>query len=160
EPVVASLENYQPPQGADLQPIIDIAWNQGVHPRKGFDFVLEYQGICPAITLFGGSEAALPPDARDYCASRLVRALHEQLTERLRIAIREREGKSATGTLPEMFANREWLFDDDQYHIDVSHLFAVVQFSLNLPAGVELSLARDLCAFGERLPERYRHRGD
>ena len=32
-------------------------------------------------------------------------------------------------TIPELIAGRDWLFEDDAYHIDVSHLGAVVRYS-------------------------------
>ena len=60
------------------------------------------------------------------------------------------------GYVRELIAGRDWLFQDDFYHIDVSHLGAVVQMSVHLPPGEELDLARELCAYGERLAPRLR----
>src|SRR5262249_36060517 len=112
-------------------PLVDIAFHQGVNPRKGFDIVLDRQGVCSAITLLGNFESALAPDVRAYCVGQLVRPLHDHLVERLRAEIAEREGATLPlAGLPELMAGRDWLFDDEFYHIDVSHLSSVVQMSI------------------------------
>ncbi|HVL12281.1 MAG TPA: hypothetical protein VM529_06935, partial [Gemmata sp.] len=40
EPVRAALEAYQPGPDDDVYPVIEIAWQGGVLPKKGFDLVL------------------------------------------------------------------------------------------------------------------------
>ena len=51
-----------------------------------------------------------------------------------------------------MIAGRDWLFGDDSYLIDVSHLGAVVQAAARLPANDEgLPKAIELCDYGSRL---------
>jgi hypothetical protein len=52
-------------------------------------------------------------------------------------------------------AGRDWLFQDDYYHIDVSHLSSVVQMSINLSPCPELGMARELCAYGQHLSGRF-----
>ncbi|MBV9123629.1 MAG: hypothetical protein JO112_09750 [Planctomycetes bacterium] len=159
-PVAEALARISPSPEEDVQPLIDIAYNQGVHPRKGFDLVLDRFGICSSITLITGQEFPHPPDVRDYCIKRLVRALHQELCDRLRAEIVRREGSAPTGsTVRELLAGRDWLFEDDFYHIDVSHLGAVVQMSTLLAPGEELDMARELCAYGQRLSPRFRSEG-
>src|SRR5207302_1594097 len=91
EPVVKALEKHQVRDGEDVQPLIEIAFHHGVHPRKGFDWVLERNGICSAITLASGHEFP-QPDVREYCIKALVRALYDQLSQRLRDEITQHEG--------------------------------------------------------------------
>ena len=57
-------------------------------------------------------------------------------------------------------AGRDWLFADEFAHIDTSHLGAVVQMSTQLPPGPELEMARELCAYGARLPGRLRYNSE
>jgi hypothetical protein len=57
-------------------------------------------------------------------------------------------------------AGRDWLFEDEFYHVDVSHLGAVVQMSVHLPPSEELNLARELCEYGARLSPRLQYEGD
>jgi len=87
--------------------------------------------------------------------------LHEQLRERLTAEISQREGSApTTNDLRQLMAGRDWLFADDFYHIDVSHLQSVVQMSADLPASDELDLARQLSAYGEHLSPRFQSGGD
>ena len=51
-----------------------------------------------------------------------------------------------------------WLFEDDLYHIDLTHLSSVVQMSIHLPACEELALARELCVYGQQISPRMRFR--
>jgi len=155
EPVRQALENVVPAEGEDCQPLVDIAYHQGVHPKKGFDLVLERFGICSAITLVGGQQFPHGSEVRDHCIKRIVRALHGELIERLSCEIeRVQSFRPTPRTVPELLAGRDWLFADDLYHIDVSHLGAVVQMSIHLPKGAELELARELCVYGQRLSPR------
>jgi hypothetical protein len=155
EPVRQALDRAVVVEGQDCQALIDIAYHQGVHPKKGFDLVLERLGICNAITLVGGHDFPHGPDVRDYCIKRLVRALHAELVERLSSEIEHVENLRPTShAIQELLAGRDWLFADDLYHIDVSHLGAVVQMSIHLPSCLELNLARELCVYGQRLSPR------
>jgi hypothetical protein len=161
EPVRAALERANPSESEDCQQIVDIAFHQGVHPKKGFDLILQRFGICSAITMLGGQEFPHGTDVRDYCIKRLVRALHDELHERLLAEIVRQEGKEPQGrSVRELIAGRDWLFQDDFYHIDVSHLGAVVQMSVHLEPGEELDLARALCAYGEKLSPRFQYASD
>jgi len=160
-PVRDALETVNPGDGEDCQQLVDIAFHQGVHPKKGFDLLLARFGICSAITMLGGQEFPHGADLRDYCIKRLVRALHEELCARLRAEIARQEGKEPDArSVPALLAGRDWLFQDDFYHIDISHLGAVVQMSVHLAPGEELDLARELCAYGQRLSPRFQYASD
>jgi hypothetical protein len=160
EPVAKALEGYQFKEGEDCQPIIDIAYHQGVSPRKGFDWILERYGICSAITTVSGQE--LPQaEVRDYCIKGLVRCLYEQLRQRLADEVVAHEGQAPKGqSVAELIAGQAWLFEDEFYHVDVSHLSSVVQMSIQLAPGAELNLARELCAYGQKLSPRFQYAGE
>jgi len=161
DPVARALEHYQPKEGEDCQQIVEIAYHQGVHPRKGFDMILERFGICSAITILSGSEMPHGNEAREYCIKRLIRALHKELMERLKAEITRQQGFEPTGkTVPELIQGRDWLFADEFYHIDISHLSAVVQMATNLGPCEELELARQLCEYGRHLSPRFQFNSD
>jgi hypothetical protein len=161
EPVQEALSKYQPRESDDVQQLVDIAFHQGVHPRRGFDLLLERYGICSAITMVGSQEMSMAPDIRDYCIRRLVRALHAELCQRLKAEITHQEGSAPeSSSVPELLAGRDWLFQDEFYHIDISHLGAVVQMSVFLKPGEELRLARELCEYGNRLSPRFQNPGE
>ncbi len=153
-----ALEGHRPAEGEDVHPLVQIAFYEGVHPRKGFDLILDRFGICNAITTLGSQELPHPPDVKQYCVQRLVRALYAELRERL-LADIQRRGETAPegASVKELMASRDWLFEDEFAHIDTSHLSAVVQMSTQLPPGEELQMARELCAYGARMPARLRY---
>lgn len=152
EPVKAALDAYEIDPNEDTYGLIDIAWHQQVHPRRGFDIVLDRHGICSAITMLGGADLSKHPDLKEYCVRRLVRALHEQLRERVTSDLTHRGVVVESGmTVGQLLGTQEDTFAEDIYHIDVSHLSSVVQFALQLSPCDELALARELCEYGERL---------
>src|SRR5438093_2218591 len=161
EAVKAALDKYQPKEEDDVQQLVDIAFHQGVNPQRGFDLLLERFGICSAITMVSSQEMGMPADVRDYCIRKLVRALHAELCQRLKAEIGHHEGSAPdVASVKELIDGRDWLFADDFYHIDISHLGAVVQMSIFLSAGEELAMARELFEYGKRLSPRFLGAGE
>lgn len=161
EPVAKALAEYRPTEGDErLGTIIEVAFNQGANPRKGFELILDNYGTCSAITAF----EHLPQDeaTRTACAEMLVRQLHSHLTANLRAEIGQRgeplppEGMSISA----LVAGRDWLFDDEAYHIDVSHLGATVRLGPLLADPAAIALAIELTDYGRRLSERHRYEGE
>jgi len=160
-PVAAALEKHQPSEGEEGQQVIEIAFHHGVAPQRGFDWILQRYGICSAITTAGSHDFSAAPEARIYCIQRLVRALHGELLDRLRTDIERREGTPPDGTtVRDLIGGRDWMFEDEFYHVDVSHLSSVVQMSIHLPPCPELRLACELCEYGERLSPRFQYAGE
>jgi hypothetical protein len=168
-PVRDALDAYQPDPEQDMQPLVQIAFYEGVHPRKGFDWVLSRYGLCSAITTLGSQNLDHAPEVRQYCVQLLVRALYAELRERLTAEIERHEGKrpaeadappDTPGVVRQMIAGRDYLFADDWYHVDTSHLSSVVQMSVSLQPCVELDIARELCEYGGRLSGRFKSAGD
>jgi len=159
-PIVHALDNYQLEAEEDAQPLVDLAFHQGLAPRKGFDWILDRFGICSAITLASGQDFA-DTEVRTYCIQKLVQALYEQLLARVAEDVGEREGQRPSGTsLGELTWTRSWLFETDFAHVDVSHLQSIVQMSLALPNCDELHKARELSEYGQKLPVPLRYAGE
>ncbi len=126
-PIAEALDKYELPEGEEAQRIIELAFHHGGNPRRGYEWILQRFGICSAITIMTGAMqgGAWPHgnDARDACLKELARSLFNQLVERIRYDITRREGKAPeTNSVPELVAGRDWLFEEDNYHVDVSHL--------------------------------------
>lgn len=153
-------ETYDPEAPDTLGPIIDVAFGQGVHPRKGWDLILDHHGPCAAIGAFD----QLPPDEtiRRPCAGRLIRHLHGQILVNLRadIARRGEPEPAENASIPEILDGRDWLFEDDNYHVDVSHLSAAVRMSPILEDRPAIAAAIELTDYGRRLSPRHRFEGD
>jgi hypothetical protein len=161
EPVAKAILEYRPAENDErLGAIIEVAFNHGVSPRRGFELILDHYGTCPAISAF----EQLPPHdvaARVACAERLIARLHKELVANLRSEVASRgqllppEGSS----IAELVRGRDWLFSEDSYHIDTSHLAAVVRFSLIVTDPAFIALAADLTEYGRRLAPRLQFDG-
>lgn len=162
KPVAEAIAGFRPnPEGDErLGQVVEVAFNQQVNPLVGFSLILEHYGTCSAISAFDH----LPMDeaVRGEAVGRLVRQLHEHLTFSLRGEIGRRgqvvppEGTS----IPALMDGRDWLFHDDAYHIDVSHLGATVRASVLSRDPEVLALALELAEYGRKLSPRHRYESD
>jgi hypothetical protein len=81
-PIVRALDTFEtsdpksPESHEALGATIQVAFHEGVHPRKGFELILKHHGLCRAITMFSGY-----PDreGRQESLHLLVRSLHDQI---------------------------------------------------------------------------------
>ncbi len=154
-PVAAAIDKFEPGEGIDQ--IIEIAFHERANPRKGFELILANYGTCSAITTFEQYPAR---DGREDCVRLLVRRLHGDVTESLRHAIASREGTvPETRHVPSLVAGRDWLFEDNNYHVDTSHLAAVIRFSMELEDRETLGLAVELTEYGRRLSPLFHYKG-
>jgi hypothetical protein len=168
-PVRAALDTMDPEPDSDIQPLVHLAFYEGVHPRKGFDWILSRYGLCSAITTLGGHDLPFPDDVKQYCVKALVRTLVAELRGRVQYDIEQREGKlpemassppETPGVLRQLLVGRESMFGEESYHIDLSHLSSVVQMATMLPPSPELELARDAVAYGTLLSPKLVQAGE
>ena len=153
--LAAKLETVEPDE-ENLDDFVQVAVHEGVAPRRGFEIVLANYGICNAITMFDGAMYERPPAVRNEVAAVLIRALHEELVGNLKAEVARQEGgEPPEGTVRELVADRDWMFEEDAYHIDTSHLHSVVRFARSVEDPEVLRLALDLTAYGRRLSEQF-----
>ncbi len=155
-PVAAAIENLQPQENQEA--VIEIALQERVNPRKGFELILANYGICRAITFFDQY-----PDrkTREDCIRLLVRTLHHDLVESLRRVIARNETPAPdTNSVPELMAGRDWLFGEYDYYVDTSHVISIVRFSLDATDRETLALAVELADYGTHLSSMFCFRGD
>lgn len=156
-PVAAAIEKLDVPH-EELDRIIEIALEERVNPRRGFELMLAHYGICRAITYF---EQYPELKTREECIALLVRTLHHELVENLHRAITRREGSTPdTPNIPTLIAGRDWLFGDMDYYADTSHVIAVIRFALDLHDAEALRLALEICHYGEHLSPQFKYRVD
>ncbi len=145
----------------NLDEIVDVALNAGVDPEYGFSLVLSHYGTCNAITTFEQVMPGRPLDVQQAAAALLLRHLHQELLASVRADISHQEHSEPQGsTLAELVADRDWLFADGAYHIDTTHLAAVVRFARLLDDPELLRLAVDLTEYGRRLGPQFQYRHD
>jgi hypothetical protein len=155
-PVAAAIEKVE--SHDQLDAIIELAFGQGVHPRKGFELLLQQHGICRAITFF---EQYPDPKSRGQCALVLLRALHTELVDNLKHAISRTEGEQpVAASVTELIRGRDWLFGDLDYYVDTAHLTAIIPLALDFTDLEALQLALELCDYGAHLSKQFQYRTD
>ena len=156
-----AIQDYQPSGGDErLGAVIEVAFNHGVNPLRGFELILEHYGTCSAITAFEQLPAH-DEAVRLAGAGRLLGRLHEDLSTNLRtdIANRGQLLPRTPATIGDLIAGRDWLFADDAYHVDISHLASVVRMSILVDDPGLTALAADLTEYGRRLSPRLQFEG-
>jgi hypothetical protein len=156
ETIATAIENIG--SGEHIDALIDIALGERVHPRKGLELVIAQHGICRAITYF---EQFPDLEQREACLILLVRRLHAELVANLKLAIGQREGTApATTIIPELVADRDWLFGEYDAYVDTSHVINVVRYAPDLLDEDAIHLALELCEYGIHLSDQFKMRGE
>jgi hypothetical protein len=164
KPVAEALEKFVPsdsetPEAQDLLgSTIQLAFQEGVNPRKGFELILQHYGMCRAITMF----SAYPhEDGRDESLRLLVRSLHGELVTNLKRAISSVEGKAPEDSaIPALIAGRDWLFENNAQHTDSSHIVSVLKLSGDLEDRECLKLAVEIADYGTHLGSMFQYQED
>jgi hypothetical protein len=153
--VAAAIESVEP--GDNIDPIIEIAFQEGVHPAKGLELILKKYGICQALSALG--MAPVEKD-REKCIGLLARNIHGEIVERIGNAIGHEEGTRPDATrIAELAAGRDWLFGEYSTYVDTSHLVSILQYCPEVADPGLLRLFDDLCEYGKRLSPQFRVQG-
>jgi hypothetical protein len=154
-PVADAIANIQPDAASD--PLIAIAFQEGVHPLKGLEFILARHGICRAITSFGMQ--AIAKD-REQCIAILARNLHGEIVSRMSRVIEDREGSPfASPNLIDLMNGRDWLFGEWDYYVDTSHLVSIIAYCVEITDRAVLKVFEELCEYGRHLSPQFQPRG-
>jgi len=154
-PVACAIQELQPRE--DLDGVINIAFQEGVHPLKGLELIIANHGMCRALTAFGMT--AVTKD-RDKCIALLTTALHREVVQRMRGVIEAQEGTApASDSLPELMAGRDWLFGEWDYYVDTSHLLTIVPYCVEVADPTVLKLFHELCEYGKHLSPHFQTPG-
>jgi len=158
EQVASDGEDYE-----KTEELINVALYEGAHPVKGLELMLNSHGTCNTITALDQQITQLPPDDRRAAASLLVKQLYGDLCHTISAEITQRLPMiEPSDNLRELIAgDRDWLFADNNYHIDVSHLSSVVRFARFLENdSPDLQKALELAEYGQRLDQQFHYAGE
>jgi hypothetical protein len=145
----------------NLDEIVDVTLHAGVDPELGFSLVLQNYGTCNAITTFEQTMAGRALEVQQAAAAMLLRRVHQDLLTSVKADIAQQEGATPPqDTLADLVTQRDWLFAENAYHIDTTHLAAVVRFARLLNDPQLLRLALDLTEYGRRLGAQFQYRHD
>ena len=162
EKVSAALEHATLPDDYDKsQELINIALYEGANPVRGLQFLLKSNGTCNTITALDQVIGQLGEEDRKKAAAMMVQHLYDELMMTVKSEVDGRMSLppgAAPKTLRELIMGREWLFQDGNYHVDVSHLNSVVRFARSLDGdSPELDLAVQLAEYGSQLDEQFQY---
>ena len=169
--VAKAIDAWEPEEDSDdeeqlnlLDEIVDIALNQGANPQRGYQLALSHYGVCRAITIF---EHQFPYKGavRKDCGTLLVNRLFDDLLENVRADVEahlkemhpDAELPPADADLRTLIAERDWLFEGMGYHVDVSHLMAVVRVSATLEDEASIDKGLQMTEYGRRLGRDFQH---
>ena len=159
-----SLEQHEidPEDYEGTEKLIEIALHEQAHPVRGFQWMLASHGICNTITTLEQSFHNLSAEERAEVAGLLVDHVHSDLCNILKQEIEHRESSPlGEGSLRDWLTDeRNWLFENANYHLDVSHLHAVIRFAQSLQRVDIFEKVLDLAEYGSRLDEQFRYPAD
>jgi hypothetical protein len=183
--VAQALEKIDANNGLpeNIDDLISVALYEKAHPVKGLELMLKSRGTCNTITAFDQAIAQISSDERLRGAELLVSHLYDELLSSVCRDIERRAAENAptvgspntatpNATTPttvaaqprsllEAIADRNWLFEEGNYHVDVSHLASVVRFARFLtPESPQLAKALELCEYGGRLSRQFHYPSD
>ncbi|MCA8989986.1 MAG: hypothetical protein KDA78_20235 [Planctomycetaceae bacterium] len=164
-PMVEALETYRAPAEIDesFEEVLQLALYQGIHPSKGVALMLASHGMCNTVTAVDQVFLEMKPEDRSKTAEILVKQLYEDLQQNVRYEVEQRIPMLQPDlSLSELLAGRSWLFENDNYHTDVSHLNAVVRFARALADDQDEALGKaiQLCEYGARLSPHLQYPGE
>ena len=149
------------PDEDNVEELIDVALYEGVDAERGFAWLLGDRGTCNSITAFESLAGNLPISDQRDCAVILVRHLHRELSTNILAHIEQHEGTApeASELQPQIDA-RPWLFQNENHHVDTSHLAATVRFARLADTPEILRLALDMAEYGRRLARSLQFPGE
>jgi len=157
----AGLLGQIEPADDNFEDLIEICLHEGVDIGRGYGLVLERFGTCNAITTFDSSLARRPRSEQAPAAKLLLHQVHKDLVASVTADIARQEGQPPSEkTLRELVHDRDWLFQDNSYHLDTTHLAATVRIARALSEPDDFLLALDLTEYGRRLSQQFQYAGD
>jgi hypothetical protein len=145
----------------NLDELMEVLVHEGVDVERGYQLSLTRLGTCNSITLFDSTLAYKPKRDKQQAAALLVRHVHRELMNSLRIDIGRREGRPTLGETAEaILADHPTLLKDGTYHLDTTHLSSTVRIGRVVDDPILQKLCLDIAQYGRNLHPQYQYPGD
>jgi hypothetical protein len=145
----------------NYEDLIDVCLHEGIDIGRGYGLVLDRYGTCNAITTYDSSLARRSRAEQAPAAKALLKRVHDDLVASVKADIARQEGSQPRETtLRDLVQDRDWLFQENSYHLDTTHLAATVRIARVLSESDDLRLALDLTEYGRRLSQQFQYQGD
>lgn len=149
------------PSAEQLEAAVELAVYQGLAPRVGLEWVLAHYGTCTAISTIDSAWSQWSTADRVAVVELLVAHVHRELLANLQRDIANRDGAlPEAGAIGDLIAGRPQLFEENNYHLDTSHLHATVRMAREARSPLALEQAWQLTEYGRRLAPIYQFRGE
>lgn len=160
-PMVAEMMNGIEANDENFDDLVQVLLHEGVDIARGYQLVLDNNGTCNSITTFEQSIIGRPPAVQRPAATLLLDHVYNELVESVRSDIAQRDGEAPESrNIVELIADRGWLFSDNGYHIDTTHLASTVRFARVLVEPDQIRRAWELTQYGRKLNRQFQYPGD
>ena len=143
--------------------IVDLGLGQNIAPAYAFEIMLAEFGTCNAITTIDvqANQGGFAAGELEPIAEMLLEFFYNEILAGVRKDVSERENDfDASLTLGELLNRYSWLVTETGPHADTTHLNSIVRIVRNVRTGKHFRLAKELCQYGQRLPEDLKYAGD
>jgi len=141
--------------------MVQILLHEGVDVARGFQAVLDHQGTCNSITLYEQALVQRSKADRQAAAACLLDHFYQELSSLVRSDVLRREKPAdPEESLFDIIEKRKWLLDEGGYHLDTTHLSAIVKIATLLEEPHQLQKAWELCQYGRRLNHQFQYPGE
>ncbi len=149
------------PNSENLDELLEVLVHEGVDVARGYGLSLSQLGSCNSITLYDSTVAYKSKADRQAAAALLVRHIHRDLMNSLRMDVGRREGKPPLGETAEaILAEFPTMLKDGSYHLDTTHLSSTVRIGRVLEEPALLKLCLDIAQYGRNLHPQFQYAGD
>ncbi|TVP97791.1 MAG: hypothetical protein EA381_14130 [Planctomycetaceae bacterium] len=157
----AELLSKIEPNDENSEDLITVMLHEGVDIPRGYQMLLDRNGTCNSITTFEQSIAGRDKPSRMAAARVLLDHFYDELSEVVRGDIARNEAPADPDeSLHDMLTKRKWLLADGGYHLDTTHLAAVIRIARVLEDEQSLQKAWELTQYGRRLHHQFQYPGD
>jgi len=157
----ATLVNDVEATDDNMDELIQVLFYEGVDVARGYQYLIDRNGTCNAITAYEQQIATRTKRDRIAAATVLLVHFYGELSAAVRGDIARNEAPAAESeTLGQMLQKRSWLVTNGGYHLDTTHLSSVIRIARVIPSPEMLQKAFELTQYGRRLHQQFQYPGD
>jgi hypothetical protein len=151
-PFVRSVIENVPVNDDNVEWLINVALMQCAAPAFGYRLLIRRRGTCNAITTFDSLWEGLEKPIRRCLAEILVDHVYDELAASISRHVEEVEGPaSELRSVSQLMCDRDWLFTEGGYHLDVTHLASIMRIGRIVGDPRSLRKLVEMAQYGQQL---------
>lgn len=148
------------PTDENSDDLITVLLHEGVDIARGYQLLINRNGTCNSITTYEQTIVNRPKSDRMAAAKVLLDHFYAELCESVRGDIARNEAPARPEETLSELMSRKWILSDGGYHLDTTHLAAVVRIARVLDDQPSLHRAWELTQYGRRLHHQFQYPGE